>query len=94
MMALMWAFIYRTLEMVHPGSFCISQSLFDEHSLVFVYYSFVTITTFGFGDISPATNLAGSLSVSEAVTGQLCLVVQVAWLVGVHVPQSMEKGSV
>ncbi|MGB5920593.1 MAG: potassium channel family protein, partial [Syntrophobacteria bacterium] len=51
----------------------------------------VTLTTLGYGDITPVTRLARSLCILEAVIGQLYLVVQVAWLVGLHVSQSMLK---
>ncbi len=57
----------------------------------FIYFSFVTLTTLGYGDITPVTRLARNLCTLEAVIGQLYLVVQVAWLVGVHVSQSMLK---
>ena len=53
--------------------------------LVFEYYSFVTLTTLGFGDITPLTRMAKAFSVLEAVIGQLYLVVVVAWFVGMHV---------
>jgi hypothetical protein len=91
MMALMWSFLYKILEMLQPGSFTIAETAFKSDKLIFVYYSFVTITTLGFGDITPTTGLASSLSILEAVIGQLFLVVAVAWLVGVHVSQSLER---
>ena len=53
--------------------------------MVFQYYSFVTITTLGYGDITPVTEVAKTFSPLEAVVGQLYLVVVVAWLVGMHV---------
>ena len=53
--------------------------------LIFIYYSFVTITTLGYGDISPLTGKAGGLSIIEAISGQIYLVVLVSWLVGMHV---------
>ena len=46
---------------------------------------FVTITTLGYGDITPGTEVAKMFSVLEAVVGQLYLVIVVAWLVGMHV---------
>jgi voltage-gated potassium channel Kch len=49
-----------------------------------MYYSFVTITTLGYGDITPATELARLLALLEAVLGQLFLVILVARLVGVY----------
>jgi hypothetical protein len=91
LMALMWTFIFVVVETLHPGSFNIPQGQDIEATRYFLYYSFVTLTTLGYGDITPATSLARSLCVLEAVIGQLYLVVQVAWLVGVHVSQSMLK---
>jgi hypothetical protein len=91
LLALMWTFIFVVVETLHPGSFSIPDGPDTEaihHSL---YYSFVTLTTLGYGDITPVTRLARSLSILEAVIGQLYLVVQVAWLVGIHVSQSMLK---
>jgi voltage-gated potassium channel len=89
LMALAWAFIYGAVESLHPGSFSIPEIQGITTSRHFLYYSFVTITTLGYGDITPVTSLARSLCILEAVIGQLYLVVQVAWLVGVHVSQSM-----
>ncbi|MGD9259424.1 MAG: potassium channel family protein, partial [Desulfobacterales bacterium] len=56
-----------------------------EDTFRFLYFSFVTITTLGYGDITPLTRKASSLVMLEAVTGQMYLVVVVAWLVGMHV---------
>jgi hypothetical protein len=83
--ALMWAFIYTFLELVDPASFNIDLNRSDGYLPVFQYYSFVTITTLGYGDITPVTDVAKAFSVLEAVIGQLYLVVAVAWLVGMHV---------
>lgn len=92
LMALMWSFIYRALEMARPGSFKMVAS--DIHELLqFTYFSLVTITTVGYGDITPATSLASAMAVLEAIVGQLFLVVAVAWLVGLHAAQSYEKRS-
>jgi hypothetical protein len=92
-MALMWTFIFIVVETLHPGSFNLPEGQDLEATRQFVYYSFVTLTTLGYGDITPISSLARSLCILEAVIGQLYLVVQVAWLVGVHVSQSMLKKS-
>jgi len=92
-MALMWTFIFIVVETLHPGSFNLPEGQGFEATRQFVYYSFVTLTTLGYGDITPISSLARSLCILEAVIGQLYLVVQVAWLVGVHVSQSMLKKS-
>ena len=83
--ALLWAFLYTFLELVDPASFNIDLSQGKDHFLIFQYYSFVTITTLGYGDITPVTEVAKAFSVLEAVVGQLYLVVAVAWLVGMYV---------
>ena len=83
--ALSWAFLYTFLELVDPASFNIDLDQPQSYLLVFQYYSFVTITTLGYGDITPVTEVAKAFSVLEAIVGQLYLVVVVAWLVGMHV---------
>jgi len=93
LMALAWSFIFGVVESMHPGSFSVPEVEGISTSRSFLYYSFVTLTTLGYGDITPVTSLARSLCILEAVIGQLYLVVQVAWLVGVHVSQSMLKKS-
>ena len=93
LMALAWSFIFGVVESLNPGSFSIPDIEGISTSQSFLYLSFVTITTLGYGDITPVTSLARSLCILEAVIGQLYLVVQVAWLVGVHVSQSMLKKS-
>ena len=87
LMGLMWAMGYSLLEMFDPGSFQIPQSM-DIAGPDFGYYSFVTLTTLGYGDITPLSGPAQSLSTLEAAMGQLYLAVLVARLVGVHISQS------
>ncbi|MEE9605135.1 MAG: potassium channel family protein, partial [Candidatus Scalindua sp.] len=91
LIAIMWAFVFSVLESIHPGSFAIGESQIEAGRSLFIYYSFVTITTLGYGDITPITATASSFSVLEAVTGQIYLVVLVARLVGMHIAQSMDR---
>jgi len=58
-----------------------------------VYFSFTTLTTVGFGDVLPAKAFARSLSVLEAVIGQIMLVVMMARLVGLHVAHATSSKS-
>ena len=85
--ALMWAFLYTFLELVDPASFNIDPSQLVGYLPEFKYYSFVTITTLGYGDITPVTGVAKSFSALEAIVGQLYMVVVIAWLVGNYVRQ-------
>ena len=52
---------------------------------LFIYFSFSTMSTLGYGDIVPVSRLARSLSWLEALTGQLYLTILVARLVGLHI---------
>ncbi len=91
LIAIMWAFVFSVLESIHPGSFKIGEGQIEAGRPLFIYYSFVTITTLGYGDITPVTAPANSSSFLEAVTGQIYLVVLVARLVGIHIAQSMNR---
>jgi hypothetical protein len=89
LLAAFWGMLYPLVETLAAGSF----NLPDSVSLTtsgrldagpMMYYSFVTITTLGYGDITPATELARLLAVLEAVLGQLFLVILVARFVGLY----------
>ena len=49
-----------------------------------VYYSFVTITTLGYGDLTPVKPLARTVAFLEGFVGQFYVAVLVAWLVGMY----------
>ena len=85
LIALMWAFIYIVLNTLVPGSFSFPERGIRAETMRFEYFSFVTITTLGYGDVTPLTNKASALVLLEAIVGQVYLVVLVAWLVGMHV---------
>jgi hypothetical protein len=53
-----------------------------EPTTSFMYFSLTTVTTLGFGDLSPTTELGRLLATTEAVVGQIFLVTLVAALVG------------
>jgi len=87
-------FVYSLIELVVPGSFSVIPP--NGHALEplakpdagwLIYFSFTTLTTVGFGDIMPASEISRSLAVLEAVIGQIVLVVMMARLVGLHVAQ-------
>jgi len=90
--AALWANAYWVIELMHPGSFAISDQS-AASTVNSIYYSLVTITTLGYGDITPITSVAKVCSTLEAVIGQLYLVITVAWLVGIYVSQSVAKKS-
>jgi hypothetical protein len=90
LIGLMWAFIFSLLEMLQPGSFTFGEAgRLDLED--FIYFSFVTLSTTGYGDIIPLNNQARSLSILEAVLGQMYLAVNIATLVAIRISQSPGK---
>jgi len=69
------------LHLYAPNSFSNITEGEDTFS-AFIYFAFVTLTTLGYGDISPLTPLARSLSTFTALFGQLYLVIIMALIVG------------
>jgi len=57
----------------------------------FIYYSFVTMTTLGYGDITPSDSLSRSLSIFFSVAGQLYLTMIIAMLVGKYLSRKTEE---
>ena len=91
LMAFMWARAYSLLEVLDPGSFGLPEGNVFENRVVYLYYSFVTITTLGYGDITPLTDKASGLAIVEAIIGQFYLVVLVAWLVGMYISKRQNE---
>jgi hypothetical protein len=90
LIGLMWASIFGVLAAVQPGAFGVSQADIKSTDFILTYFSFVTLTTLGYGDIVPLTGPAYSLAILEAVIGQIYLTVLIARLVGLHIAQSQE----
>jgi hypothetical protein len=85
-----WAVGYTLLESFEDGSFVFNQapgSATQPGSLpnLLIYFSFVTLTTVGYGDVLPVTPVARTLAWMEAVMGQFYLAVIVAGLVSLFV---------
>ena len=89
-----WAIIYIFIDVIFPNSFtgiALSSNYNDYWN--FIYYSFVTLTTLGYGDVSPAIPIARSFAYLEAVCGQFYLAILVASLVGAHISGQQEENS-
>ncbi len=73
-----------------PGSFNIStsESAFEQLQ-DFIYFSFVTLATLGYGDIVPLSATARALSIIEAVFGQFYIAILVAGLVAAYITKRM-----
>ena len=92
LLALLWGSVFMLLEESVPGSFAgsgLGQTDFIRSEFhYFNYLSFITITTLGYGDITPQTPAAMALCQVEAILGQFFTAVLVARLVGIQVAQS------
>ena len=91
-LGLFWGALYALLYQISPGSY--SGVLLEGPNNVghnFNYFSFVTLTTLGYGDITPQTAGAASLCQMEAIFGQFYTAVVVAWLVGMFVSDKHDK---
>ncbi len=86
---LAWASIYELLEFGRPGSFSLQDPEGAEQKLIFQlwYFSMVTLTTLGYGDIAPVTMSARVFVVLEAIMGQFYLAVLIASLIGRRIAQ-------
>ena len=84
-----WAFGYAIIDELQPGSFSgpVTTDPVDYITRVtqMRYFSFITLTTVGYGDIVPQSPVARTFATLEAVVGQIYLAVLVARLVGLHI---------
>jgi hypothetical protein len=92
LIALIWAFAYLMVEHLFPGSFDGLDSGVWQHNLEeLTYFSMVTVTTLGYGDITPQQPLANFLAYMEAITGIFYTTVLVASLIGMRMAHYTEK---
>lgn len=92
LMGLIWAMMYLFLAQAIPGAFNgLEQLVWYENFADVAYYSYVTLTTLGYGDISPVTPIARFLVYMEAVVGVFYMAILVASLIGVSINESQKK---
>jgi hypothetical protein len=84
LLGLSWASAYAYLHQLHPDAFtgALGEALIPQ---TWIYYSFITLTSTGYGDILPVHPVARSLAIAEALTGQLYLAITLARLVSLRV---------
>ena len=86
LIGLAWAPLYRMVHISEPDAFSGTPQIVYSgvHYFDYVYYSFVSLCTLGFGDIVPVSGLARSLTMLEAITGILYMAVLVSRLVSLY----------
>lgn len=95
---LCFAMVFIVTFELQPGAFLSggeaiirSPSDTSAHATELLYFSFVTLTTLGFGDITPVGDIPRMFAVSEAIVGQLYLTIFVARLVGMYVGRARKS---
>jgi hypothetical protein len=83
-----WTYVYMALNVVDSGAFFLGASGGAERGAIdsdLVYFSFVTLSTLGYGDVLPVSGAARAMATLEALTGQIYITVFIARLVGLHI---------
>lgn len=94
MLGLLWATVYSLAAYRIPGSFVYAVGQKSPPMMtVFtsLYFSFITLSTVGYGDIMPASDVTRMLAAAEAVTGTLFVAVLISRLVSMHATRPPEK---
>ena len=89
LIGLIWTSLYFALSLVDPQAFggiavlsSYQETLTNTAYLDLLYYSYVTLSTLGYGDVIPVSRAAQSLSYLEAICGVMFVAVLVAAMVG------------
>jgi voltage-gated potassium channel len=86
LMGLIWALLYLSLAQAIPGAFNgLEQLVWYDNFADVAYFSYVTLTTLGYGDITPVSPVARFLVYMEAIVGLFYMAILVASLIGVRV---------
>ncbi|MGI9390099.1 MAG: ion channel [Boseongicola sp.] len=86
LLGVLWAVAYTLVELTWPGSikgFDVGGN--SRWNSEWLYFSFVTMTTLGYGDIAPVSAIARALAYMQAVFGQFYIAILVAGLVGAFI---------
>lgn len=95
LIGMFFAFLYATLDLINPAAFNLG-SISGESIETFreyLYFSYITLTTIGFGDMLPTLPLSRLFSLLEGLIGPIYLAIMVASLVGMHVSQASKKNN-
>ena len=85
LLGIIGGFAFMLIENIYPGSLNNLQLTDLTHPSKFYYFSFTTLTTLGYGDITPTSSAAQSVSIVLSSSGQLYLTIIVAILVGRYI---------
>ncbi len=86
-LGLLWGLAYTLVAQVNPNAFSFStrsETAATMSGFTAIYFSFITLATLGYGDITPAADIARMLAMLEAMTGTLFVGVMIARLVSLY----------
>ena len=95
LIGLLWSFAYTLLDLYVPNAFSetIKASEPGSRFQQLVYFSFVTLTTVGYGDMAPIAPLSRGLAITEAILGQMYLAVVLARMVSLELSSRPDEDS-
>ena len=100
LMGVTWAMVYFSIVLIEPEaiSLKVDSILSDRESLTvilheLVYFSYVTQTTLGYGDVTPVSPIARAFVIAQSLVGQIYIAVIIARLVGLQIAAGMNENS-
>jgi hypothetical protein len=92
-LAMLWAYGYAIVSHINPAAFAFNGSPAQQSMSRFqaLYFSFCTITTVGYGDIAPVSDLARMLSIAESTAGMFFATILIARLVALYTTNPPEE---
>ncbi len=102
LLGLMWAFLFCTLEVLHPGSLladgqpiAAGHVAFPQFAMMnsLIYYSLSTLSTVAYGDILPKSGPARAFANLEGISGQMYLAILIARLVAMQIAHSNSRST-
>jgi len=84
LLGMFWFALYCAVDVIHPGSFGRSNNMHADHQGELLYFSLVTLSTIGYGDVVPLAGEARMLAALEGIAGVLYIAIAVALLINAY----------
>jgi hypothetical protein len=86
LLGMMWFAVYSAIDLMSPGAISHNSTTSTDRSSELLYFSLITLTTIGYGDVVPIRGEVRMLAALEGLTGVLYVAITVAVLVGAYRP--------
>jgi Ion channel len=90
LLGMQWFAVYSAIDVFHSGSFLFNKAAIADRQSELLYFSLVTLSTVGYGDIVPLNGEVRMLAALEGVTGVLYVAITVALLVSAYKERAQE----